>query len=88
MSELNKDQHDEITRLADLPDNKIDSSDIPEKTNWTDVEIGQFYSPVKKQITLRLDIDMLEWFKAQGERYQTRINQALREYMDEHAERR
>jgi hypothetical protein len=51
MSKLDKQQHDEITRLADLPDKKIDTSDIPEKTNWTDVEIGRFYRPVKKQIT-------------------------------------
>jgi len=86
MSKLDKQQHDEVTRLAVLPDNKIDTSDIPEKANWTDIEVGRFYRPVKKQITLRLDIDMLEWFKAQGERYQTRINQALREYMDEHKE--
>jgi uncharacterized protein (DUF4415 family) len=88
MSKLDKQQRDEITRLADLPDKKIDTSDIPEEANWTDIEIGRFYRPVKKQITLRLDIDMLEWFKAQGERYQTRINQALREYMDEHKEYR
>jgi hypothetical protein len=47
---MNKDQHDEITRLADLPDNKIDTSDIPEKANWTDVEIGRFYRPSKSKL--------------------------------------
>ena len=45
MSELNKNQHDEITRLVDLPDSKIDTSDIPEKTNWTDFKVGRFYRP-------------------------------------------
>jgi len=36
----------------------------------------------KQIVTIRLDVDMLEWFKAAGAGYQTRINQVLREYMD------
>jgi uncharacterized protein (DUF4415 family) len=44
-------------------------------------ERGEFYRPVKEQITLRLDKDVLAWFKAGGEGYQTRINEALREYV-------
>jgi uncharacterized protein (DUF4415 family) len=39
-------------------------------------------SGVKQIVTIRLDVDMLEWFKAAGPGYQTRINQVLREYMD------
>ena len=74
----------EIEQLAKLPDSKIDTTDIPAVTDWTGAERGKFYRPVKKQITLRLDVDMLEWFKSQGTKYQTRINEALREYMDEH----
>lgn len=38
----------------------------------------------KKQVTLRLDADVLDWFKAQGRGYQTRINALLREYMKAH----
>jgi uncharacterized protein (DUF4415 family) len=48
---------------------------------WMVAERGEFYRPVKEQITLRLDKDVLAWFKAGGEGYQTRINEALREYV-------
>jgi uncharacterized protein (DUF4415 family) len=41
----------------------------------------EFYRPLKKPITLRLDADVLAWFKKEGRRYQTRINQALRQVM-------
>jgi uncharacterized protein (DUF4415 family) len=37
---------------------------------------------LKQIVTIRLDVDMLEWFKQQGPGYQTRINQLLREHMD------
>jgi uncharacterized protein (DUF4415 family) len=37
---------------------------------------------VKQIVTIRLDVDMLEWFKSAGPGYQTRINQVLREHMD------
>ena len=39
---------------------------------------------VKQIVTIRLDVDMLEWFKSAGPGYQTRINQVLREYMEAH----
>jgi len=41
-----------------------------------------FYRPLKKPITLRLDADVLAWFKKDGKRYQTRINGALRKVME------
>lgn len=37
---------------------------------------------IKQIVTIRLDVDMLEWFKAEGPGYQTRINQVLREHMN------
>lgn len=40
--------------------------------------------PRKQQIALRVDVDVLEWFKAQGEGYQTRMNAVLREFRDAH----
>ncbi len=40
--------------------------------------------PLKQIVTIRLDTDMLEWFKGNGPGYQTRINQILRQYMAEH----
>jgi uncharacterized protein (DUF4415 family) len=44
-------------------------------------EIGELYRPIKKPVTLRLDADVLAWFKRQGHGYQTRINRALRKMM-------
>ncbi len=42
----------------------------------------EYYRPLKKPVTLRLDADVLAWFKKDGRRYQTRINQALRAVME------
>jgi len=61
--------------------------ETPEINDWSHSEIGKFYRPVKKQITLRLDADTLLWFKqqsGQSGKYQTLINQACREYMVHH----
>ncbi len=84
MNKPDKKQQEEAVSLARQPDSEIDTSDIPEVTDWAGAEVGKFYRPMKKQVTLRLDADMLEWFRKQGNKYQTRINQALREYMDSH----
>jgi len=50
---------------------------------WQSAKIGDFYRPLKKVVTLRLDADVLAWFKKDGNRYQTRINQALRKVMEQ-----
>lgn len=42
----------------------------------------EYYRPLKKPVTLRLDADVLAWFKKDGRRYQTRINKALRSLME------
>ena len=47
-----------------------------------DLKIGDLYRPLKKPVTLRLDADVLAWFKKDGRRYQTRINHALRKVME------
>jgi uncharacterized protein (DUF4415 family) len=44
---------------------------------------AELYRPIKKPVTLRLDADVIAWFKAQGRGYQTRINRALRGVMAE-----
>ena len=41
-------------------------------------------APQKQIVTIRLDVEMLKWFKAAGPGYQTRINQILRDHMDAH----
>ena len=44
-------------------------------------QIREYYKPLKKPVTLRLDADVLAWFKKQGPKYQSRINRALRALM-------
>lgn len=76
--------------LEGLRSRKIDLSDedSSEITNWEKAEVGRFYRPIKKQITIRIDADLLDWFKHEAEKYQTLINQACREYMLHHAKKR
>jgi uncharacterized protein (DUF4415 family) len=72
-----------LQALADMPDELIDYSDIPPQTdikNWT--RPGALVpGENKEQITLRLDADVLKFFRKTGKRYQSRINAALREYV-------
>jgi len=68
-------------RLAKMDDKGIDTSDIPELDDAF-FQNAELRVPVKKPVTLRLDADVLEWFKAGGKGYQTRINQLLRKYME------
>ena len=72
-----------LDALAARPDSEIDTSDIPVLTaeQWKNAERGRFYRPVKRQITARVDADVLEWLKAQGKGYQSRINAILRREM-------
>lgn len=86
---LTSKQTAEIAALAAQPDDAIDTSDAPELRDWSGAKRGAFYRPVKQQITLRLDADVVAWFKEHapgGRGYQTDINRALREYVDEHEE--
>jgi uncharacterized protein (DUF4415 family) len=82
-------QRAELKSLAALPDAAIDTSDAPELFDWSGAKRGLFYRPVKQQLTLRLDADVVAWFKRQtsDEGYQTRINRALREYVQGHVAR-
>ncbi|MDE1146428.1 MAG: BrnA antitoxin family protein [Azospirillaceae bacterium] len=65
-------------------DSPIDTSDAPEVTDWSGAKRGMFYRPVKTALSLRLDADVVDWFRRQGDGYQTRINAALREYIQAH----
>ncbi len=68
-------------RLAEMEDKDIDTSDIPELSDAFFKE-AEVKVPPKQPVTLRLDADVLMWFKAQGRGYQTRINKLLRRYME------
>ncbi len=74
-------QRTELAALARLPDKAIDTHDIPELTNWEHAEIGKFYRPRKQIVTMRLDADIVSWFKARSRKYQTAVNQVLRDYV-------
>jgi uncharacterized protein (DUF4415 family) len=87
---LTREQVAELKALARLPDNAVDTSDAPELLDWSGARRGLFYRPVKQQLTLRLDADVVAWFKKHttaDEGYQTRINRALREYVQGQAGR-
>ena len=80
---LTEAQKADLKRLAALPDAKIDTSDIPELTNaqLAEMKRPEHFRPVKKQITARLDADVLAWLKAGGKGYQSRMNAILRQAM-------
>jgi uncharacterized protein (DUF4415 family) len=86
-SPLTPAQSAELSALASLPDDQIDTRDIPEQKDWSGARRGAFFRPIKKQLTLRLDADVVDWFKnhaPNGQGYQTVINSALREYAARH----
>jgi uncharacterized protein (DUF4415 family) len=75
-------------RLADLQAaaaEDIDFSDIPELGNdfWKNAKIQNRSQP-KKAISLRVDADVLAWFKAQGKGYSTTMNEVLRHFYKAH----
>jgi len=63
----------------------IDYSDIPEldEAFWKNTVVE--YPERKKPVTLRLDADILEWFRSAGKGYQTKINAILRSYYEAHS---
>jgi uncharacterized protein (DUF4415 family) len=69
-----------VAALATRPDSEIDLSDIPQ-LKWQNAVPNPFYRPVKKQLTVRLDADVIAWLRKQGKGYQTRLNGLLRAAM-------
>jgi len=81
---MTAEQSAELNALATMPDARINTHDLPEQRDWSGARRGLFFRPIKRQLTLRLDADIIEWFKnqgADGDGYQTRINAALRAYV-------
>jgi uncharacterized protein (DUF4415 family) len=76
-------QKRELTGLATLTDEQIDTSDIPELPPgaWKDAVRGKFYRPLKQAVSMRLDADVVAWLKKPGKGYQTRVNRILRQRM-------
>jgi uncharacterized protein (DUF4415 family) len=77
----------DFARLDKMKDEDIDFSDAPEITpeKFAKAIVRRGLKPrTKTQVTLRVDTDVLEWYKKQGRGYQTKINLLLRAYMQEH----
>ena len=72
----------DLDRIDKLRDEDIDYSDIPELGDDMFAKPLVPWPPKKETITIRVDSDVLGWFKRQGTGYQTRMNQVLRRYMD------
>jgi uncharacterized protein (DUF4415 family) len=74
---------EQLEQLKALEGRPIDTSDIPETPEgfWKNAVRGRLYRPVKQAVSLRLDSDVIAWLKKDGQGYQTRANQMLRERM-------
>ena len=72
----------DLARIYRTRDAEIDYSDIPPLDRSFLKKATTAWPPVKKQLTIRLDADVLAWLKAQGRGYQTRINRILRVVME------
>ncbi|WP_343277574.1 BrnA antitoxin family protein [Kamptonema sp. UHCC 0994] len=73
-----------LEELKNIPENDIDTCDIPEldASFW---EKAELVKPLTKQaISLRIDSDVLDWFKSQGKGYQSLMNAVLRSYVEHH----
>lgn len=81
MRKLTKAQKREIASIAAKRDADIDLSDMPEVVDWSGAEIGKFYRPPKRPVTMRLDADVVAWLKSFGPGYQTKANLLLRHAM-------
>lgn len=77
----------DLARIDKFRDEDIDYGDIPELDEEVFIQPLVPWPPKKETITIRVDSDVLGWFKRQGRGYQTRINQILRRYMDVAGER-
>jgi uncharacterized protein (DUF4415 family) len=74
----------ELEALAAMPDEDIDYSDAPYRPDAVWMRTATELPHTKQQITLRLDADVLAFFKGTGKRYQSRINAVLRAYVEAH----
>lgn len=75
----------DLNRIDAMEDGDIDYSQIPELDEGFFKKARVVVPPGKKQLTIRLDEDVLDWLKAQGKGYQSRINAILRAYYEAHS---
>jgi uncharacterized protein (DUF4415 family) len=75
----------DLNKLREMKDEDIDYSDIPETDEefWRDAKV--IFPAKKRVLCIRLDEDVVEWFKAKGKGYQTRINAVLKAFKEAHS---
>ena len=95
MKPVKRDISADLAAINAMSNDDIDFSDAPEITDWTGAVRGKFYIPpgtpvsyriTKQPVSIRLDADVLTWFKAREEKYQTAVNRVLRDYMRAHSQ--
>ena len=69
-----------LSEIENLPDNTIDTSDIPE----LDDDFWENAQQIIPENYFQIEQEVLEWFKGQGQDYHARINTVLRSYMEAH----
>jgi len=74
----------DLKRRDAIAEEEMEDSDAPERVENIFERVPATFPPPKKQLTIRLDEDVLAWLKGQGRGYQTRINAILRAYYDAH----
>lgn len=82
MKKLAAAQKRDIATIAAKTDVTIDFSEMPEVLDWSGAQVGRFYRPTKRPVTIRLDDDIIDWLKSYGRGYQTRTNLLLRHAME------
>ncbi len=85
LPKLTAEMRRQLDALDAMSDDQIDTSDIPEWSEFKGpVYTGLHYRPGKKSVTIRLDEDVVKWFKKQGKGWQTKMNWVLRLYFASH----
>ena len=88
MSVNRKNIKSDLARLDALSDDEIDYSDIEAFDDAFFKHATMVNLPrVKDSVTLRVDHEVLEWFKKKGRGYQTRMNAVLKSYVKAHQDR-
>ncbi|MEE9318808.1 MAG: BrnA antitoxin family protein [Granulosicoccus sp.] len=77
-----------LAEMAAIPDEDIDTSDIPEldEAFWANARVR--FPGGKERLTVRFDEDMVQWFRDQGRGYQTKMNAVLRSFYETHKDTR
>lgn len=75
-------QDKRLEKLKKKPDAEIDYSDVPETDEafWADAKLVEH--PKKVPISIRIDEDVLQWFREYSDKYQSEINRVLRTYVE------